>query len=133
MSEIRMTGQTPEEATLALEQAGYKVVRGEPMPHESVVQGKVASQFPKAGESLRKGKSVTIRVSSGKAEQEVPKVTGLNVASAKKKLEEAGFKLGNVSWVYDEELWPNAVVPQEPEANAKAAVGSEVKLVVNRE
>ena len=73
----------------------------------------------------------TLIVSTGRAQKPVPKVLGFRLSKAKKTLEEAGFKVGTTrtgsSDNYDEEV----IIKQDPAADALAAPGSAVNLVVN--
>lgn len=126
-------GQPQDEARAALEKAGYKSDFGEPLPDTKVPEGSVTSQVPKPGETVKPGTTILLRLSSGPAPVAVPKVTGLNVASAKQNLREAGLELGKVAWVFDPDLFPNAVLRQDPAAGSQAKPGSPVNVTVNRE
>lgn len=126
-------GRTADQARAALTRAGFDVEFGDRVPHGTIAEGAVATQVPKASEKAKPGARVLLRLSSGPDEVVVPKVTGLTLANAKKALDEAGLELGDVNWVYDEELYPNAIVRQDPTPETKQAPGTRVNIAVNRE
>lgn len=128
-----VANMTVEQATAMLEQVGLKVEVGEPVPNAKIPPGSVVSQAPRAGANLEKDGKVVLQASAGPAPVAVPKVTGLNVASAKKTFTEAGLELGAVRWVHDPELWPDAIVRQKPAEGEKVAPGTAVEVTVNRE
>ena len=61
---------------------------------------------------------------------DVPDVTGKTQTEAKSELERAGFELGVVSEVFDENVEPGLVISQDP--TGKAAKGSKVNLVLSQ-
>ena len=126
-----VAGQDIAEATARLEQAGYRVVVGDPRPDPSVPEGRILDQTPLAGAPLDKGGSVTLRASSGPAAVEVPRVAGLVLGQAKAQLEEVGLK-PVVEWVSVAESQGLVVMSQDPAAGQKAKPGSEIRIVTNR-
>jgi serine/threonine-protein kinase len=125
-------GKSVDEATAALQQAGYQIAVGEPVVNPAVSAGKVVSQLPRAGSPLAKEETVTVRVSTGPQDIEVPKVTGLTFSPAKEKLEGVGLK-AKVRWVSLAETVSNVVLRQTPEPGTKSEPGTEVELVINRD
>jgi beta-lactam-binding protein with PASTA domain len=128
-----VTGRSTAEATLLIEQAGFKIVVGQPAPHDSIPKGKIASQVPAAGTSYEKGRSVTVMPSDGPAAVKVPKFVGMPVNRAKQAIVDAGFKVGQIRWSYNEDWAPYMVLNQEPAEGASAAPGSAIDLVVNED
>ena len=128
-----VTGRSTAEATLLIEQAGFKIIVGQPAPHASVPQGKVASQVPAAGTSYEKGRSVTVMPSSGPATVKVPKFVGMPINRAKRAIVDAGFKVGPIRWTYNEDWAPYMVLKQDPAEGADANPGSAIDLVVNED
>lgn len=127
----KVVGLGAADATLKLEQAGFKVSAGPKVPDPTVPDGAVISQVPGADEPLEKGGSVVLRVSAGPAEVEVPRVTGTVVQRAKADLEKLGLA-PRVEWVSVAESQGLIVLRQTPAAGQKAKPGSEVTLVANR-
>jgi serine/threonine-protein kinase len=128
-----VTGRGLSEATLLLEQAGYKVQQGEAVSDDKVPEGKIVKQVPMAGTNLEKDKTVLVQLSSGANLVEIPKVTGLTLSNAKAQIEKAGLKVGALRWVYADEAGYMAVLNQKPAPGEKAQPGTEVTLSVNRD
>jgi len=128
----------PDVGGLSLDQASQKLVAGHleagtqmPTPSASVPLGQVVGTSPKAGTEVAPRSKVEILLSSGPAEVEVPKVTGLSSRKAKETLEKAGFQVGTTSYSYDEDRAGYVVLRQDPAAGQKAAPGAKINLVVN--
>ena len=82
-----VVGETQENATAILEDAGYSVsVATE--PSDTVEEGVVIAQDPDAGAEYESGQTVTILVSEGPEAQEMPDVTGQDADEAQAQLEE---------------------------------------------
>ncbi|MDB5027583.1 MAG: putative Serine/threonine protein kinase [Candidatus Eremiobacteraeota bacterium] len=91
--------------------------------------GKIALQQPDAGSSAKKGTKVTIFVSvSGN----IPDVTGMSLADAKRALTSQGYQIGNIAYTAESSLQDGQVVRTEPEANASVKPGESVNLTVMR-
>ena len=65
------------------------------------------------------------------AGKKVPKVVGLYFRKAKETLKEAGFKVGKTTRRYNDNLDPNVVLSQTPEAETLAPPESAIDLVLN--
>lgn len=128
-----VAGRTVQDATRMLEEAGYAVQVGAPLPDPSVPKGAVASQSPKGGTALAAQSSVVLQPSAGPDVVEVPKVVGVNLTKAKADLEKAGFKVGPVKWVILDETPAYLVIRQSPDAGQKVSPGSTLTLTVNTE
>ena len=61
---------------------------------------------------------------------EVPKLYGMGLSSAKKKIQEAGLVVGSVREREHPELGNHRVITQDPSAGSKVAKGTAVDLVV---
>lgn len=127
----KVVGLAAADATLKLEQAGFKVSAGAKVPDAAVPDGAVIAQTPAADEPLEKGGSVALRISAGPAEVEVPRVTGSVVQRAKADLEKLGL-VPKVEWVSLAESQGLVVLRQTPAAGQKAKPGSEVTIVANQ-
>jgi serine/threonine-protein kinase len=118
------------EAKQRLEQHGYQgdVVM---VPSESVQQGLVVEQAPKADVALAKGGVVKVQVSSGQDVVEVPKLVGNPIAQAQATLEKLSLK-PIVRWISQGETPAYVVLSQKPAAAEKVKPGTEVTLTVCR-
>lgn len=98
---------------------------------DSVPAGAIISQSPLKGGQLAVGAIVSVVVSAGPKEVEVPNVEGTLYLDAEMRLLEKGFR------IVRREEWNGAVTPgvvfaQNPAGGTKAAPGSTVDLTVSR-
>ncbi|HEV7886356.1 MAG TPA: Stk1 family PASTA domain-containing Ser/Thr kinase [Acidimicrobiales bacterium] len=98
----------------------------------TVAQGKVIRTDPAAGQQVDKGSTVTLIVSSGPAQVDVPDVLGLTEADATKKLKDAGFKVARQDQTVTSDSDDGRVVDQNPNAGTKADQGSTVTITVGK-
>jgi serine/threonine-protein kinase len=117
------TGKPREEAVKALEGASFRVTVTEEFS-DDVDEGTVISQSPDEGTGFR-GDTITLVVSKGPENVDVPDVTGRPRDEAVKVLEEAGFEVD----VKNRIPGTDRVVFQEP-GSGKAKVGSTVVIYV---
>lgn len=140
-------GKSATEATETLVAAGFEV----PAPEKeasSEAPGKVLRQEPNAGSKTEKGALVRLVVSGesvgvdpgagtgtgGPVEPpgmiEVPKVVGMQLDRARKKLTDVGLIVGAVRQQEDEEQSGRRVLAQKPSAGTEVPAGSTVDLVI---
>lgn len=128
-----VVGWDKEDAVDELQGLGLKVKVKEVEDNNAEV-GEVIRQTPEAGELLSKNDTVTLYVCKGKKEEErksIPSVIGLSRESAKKKLEDSGFKLGNVE-EKESEKTEGEVISQSPAANSESPAGTSVNIVISK-
>lgn len=126
-----VSGITVAEATQKLEQQGYHLQVGATTAHATVAQGLVFDQSPKAAAAQAKGTTITVSVSAGPADVELPKLLGVAIPQATADLEKLGVK-PVVTWVAMAETPTFIVLSQKPPAGAKVKPGSEVHLTACR-
>jgi serine/threonine-protein kinase len=126
-----ITGITVPEATKRLEDRGYSLQLTATVPDNTVGQGLIIDQTPKAETAHVKGGTVTVRVSSGPGDVELPKFIGVGLTQAKTDIEKLGLK-ANVRWVAMAETPTYVVLNQKPAAGEKVKPGAEVVLTVCR-
>lgn len=134
---VDVSGKTTEEARAALEGIGL-VVSLVDTPDEAVPAGTVISwSVPdqptlKAGDSLMKGTTVDVRVSTGPALRDVPDLTGLSLDEATAKLAELGLKAKKADTdMPHPTIAFGKVVSQVPAAASKAPRDSEVLVTLS--
>jgi eukaryotic-like serine/threonine-protein kinase len=117
-----------DRAELVLEEAGFEVAV-EPVA-STADRDVVLEQDPRAGEEAEEGSTVTLTVSSGPGEAEVPDVVGLPLREAVAELQDADFRV-------EEETQPSesvdegTVISTDPRPGEEARVGSRVTVVVS--
>lgn len=100
--------------------------------HESIPKDAVIRTDPKAGTRVPGGTVVDVIVSSGEVLVEVPQVFRMRAASAKSKLEGAGFRV-TTRYTTNIDYEFGIVIGQDPRAGKQARKGSAVTILVNAE
>jgi serine/threonine-protein kinase len=121
-------GSPQDEATKKLKAAGFKVdVRKE--SNEDVAKGKVIETSPAEGQQLTRGTSVTLVVSRGPQQVQVPDVVGKNRDDAAAQLQDLGLR---VSFTEREDATkdPGTVLEMSPAAGSHVDKGATVTLTV---
>ena len=119
------TGKDAGDAKKALKKLGLKVDDSTESFSDTVDKGNVISQDPDTG-TLFKGDTVTLEVSKGPELVEVPRVTAMGQSAAKKRLEEAGFKVElKASSAY---LGLHYVLRTDPKGGSMAPKGSTITM-----
>lgn len=86
-------GETREEAESAIAAAGLTLGAITEMSSLQTERGRVLAQDPLPGQELRAGGAVSLGVSVGSPELRVPPLRGMDMESATRLLEEAGFEV----------------------------------------
>lgn len=124
-------GATQGEARQMLEDVGLEFAIAEEREASGAIpEGDVVSSDPEPGKMVEKGSTVTVTLSSGPAEVPVPDVTGLSQERARKLLEDANLKVGDVNVEDSPEQDKDRVVRTEPAAGEQLNEGDKVTLVV---
>jgi serine/threonine-protein kinase len=126
-----ITGITVPEATKRLEQRGYTLQLTATVPDNTVAKDNIIDQTPKAETAHVKGGTVTVRVSSGPGDVELPKFIGVGINQAKTDIEKLGLK-PVIRWVAMAETPTYVVLNQKPAAGEKVKPGGDVQLTVCR-
>jgi serine/threonine-protein kinase len=120
-------GATPEAATAALKELGFKVVRGDDGRSRDVAPGQVmaVAPDPNAG-PVDYGSTVTIAVSAGVPQVQVPDVRGKSVDEATKILGDAHLQVKINTFIAG-----NKVYQQSPKPGETVDEGTVVQLAVS--
>ncbi|MDP9070720.1 MAG: Stk1 family PASTA domain-containing Ser/Thr kinase [Actinomycetota bacterium] len=120
-------GQPADQAEEALTDLGLEVQRE--LQENEAEPDRVFDQRPPADTEVDKGSTVTILVSQGLTEVEVPSVVGQDVETASRILERAGFTVQTSS--REDNRPAGRVLDQDPGGGQDAPKGSSVRLVVS--
>jgi beta-lactam-binding protein with PASTA domain len=123
-----VSGMPQDEAEQALEDAGFQT-RVERVFSDDVRNGRVVATSPPAGTTLERGSEVTLQVSRGPEQVEVPDVTGDSEDNARSALEGAGLRVGKITREQSGEA-PGTVIEQSPAAGEQVDKGDAVDLTV---
>jgi eukaryotic-like serine/threonine-protein kinase len=122
-------GDPVNQAKRVLTKQGLKVGSTFTESSQTIPAGDVIDTNPAAGVSVQVGSAVTLIVSSGKPNVNVPDETGQPEQAAKQALQALGFKVTETKQ-QTSSAQPNTVVSQSPAGNTQAAPGSTVSLVI---
>ena len=118
------------EPSSRLEADGFSVTT-ERQASEQVDRGKVIDQDPEGGNRVEQGTTVTIIVSSGVPQVEVPGVARLPLEQATQELAAAGLDW-NVTRVFSDRVEDGVVISQNPKPGEQVSRGSVVDLRVSK-
>lgn len=117
------TNQTVDTATKTLQRLGLKVATTE-TTSDTYEKGRVISQNPNVGETPKRDSTVTLTVSSGPQQVEVPNVVGYTVSTAAQALSDAGLRTS-----LSQDVDPSTLVARtDPTAGTKVSKGSTVTI-----
>jgi serine/threonine-protein kinase len=124
----RVIGMPQDEAEQLVREAGFEP-EVERVFSDDVRSGRVVDTSPPAGSTIERGSTVTLQVSRGPEQVEVPDVTGESEENARSALEGAGLRVGEVTEEESGEE-PGTVVEQSPAAGERVDRNSPVDLTV---
>jgi serine/threonine-protein kinase len=127
----QVVGLTVSSARGRLDKAGLEPSEREENS-DTVEKGRIVSVSPPEGQKVDKGSSVTLVVSSGKPQAEIPNVVGKSFDEAQSTLQAAGFKVTRKDKESDKED-PGTVLSQSPKGGTQVDSGSTIALTVAKE
>ena len=110
------TVDTPSFVSLTLEEAEATasdyglVIRVETVNTDEAEPGIVLAQDPEPGEPIEEGSTVELSVAQAVPTGSVPDVSGLSEEDAERVLGESGFAVGNIEYVYDDDVPAGGVI-----------------------
>ncbi|MGW6553404.1 Stk1 family PASTA domain-containing Ser/Thr kinase [Streptomyces sp. NPDC055051] len=122
-----VTGETVDDATATLREAGLQVSVAPERIHSPEDAGAVAAQSLAEGSRAAKGDAITLTVSKGPRQVEVPDVVGMSTDEAREELEAAGFE---VKVEKDFPFLGDEVTGQSVEGGEAAPEGSTVAITI---
>jgi beta-lactam-binding protein with PASTA domain len=124
-----VVGQQVDRATQVLENDGFKVTANQ-VANTDHPTGQVFAQNPIGGQMADVGSTVTLTVSKGTGQKEVPNVIGMTQAAAQNALQTASF-VPRVNTQNSDTVPAGQVISQSPQGGSKADPGSEVDITVS--
>lgn len=94
--------------------------------------GNVVSQYPEANSKVKEQRQVTIYISKGGEEIEMPDLKGMTRSNAEEKLKKIGLKLGSIYEKYSSGDEAGTVIAQDPRSLSKINKGQTVDLTVSK-
>ncbi len=124
-------GQSQGDAVATIESAGLSVGDTLERTNATVPAGQAVKTDPPAGETVDMGAVLTLTMSKGPKQVDVPAIVALPEAEATAALADAELQAGTVTQTYDDEVPAGAVVSQDPAAGTTVDVKSSVDYVVS--
>lgn len=121
-----VVGQSADQATATLTQAGFTNIVTEESFNEKVEAGKVVSQDPRGGTKQKKDTKITLGVSKGTQEITVPDLTGKTADQAKKELTANGLKYSAGTAEYSDKVEKDHIVRQDVAPGTQVAKGATI-------
>jgi len=125
-----VVGQAYDSAASYLQGQGFAVARKD--VESSQPAGVVVDTDPASGTLVSPGSSITLKVSKGPKQQQIPSVENLDVDSAKSVLTESGFKASVTYQDTNDSSLDGVVITQSPGSGTQAPPGTTVTLTVGR-
>jgi eukaryotic-like serine/threonine-protein kinase len=122
-------GQASADAIAALQNRGFKT-RTQQRPDSIVPPDHVINTEPGANTAVAAGDEITINVSTGPEQREVPDVSSLTYAEAVRRLTDAGFGRFNQSSSPSTPELKDRVIGTNPPANQTSAITNEITIVM---
>ena len=128
-----VSGKSVRQAMLDLETAGLSLGEIAWAFADTIPERVVVFSYPEAGREIPLGSPVNLMVNRGRASNFtfMPKVAGLTLTDARKRLEEKSLKIGIITYRTDENFLPETVLEQSEAEGTELDVGTEIDLVVS--
>lgn len=128
---IDLRGMTYEEAKEKLNDLGLGIKKGKTESSDKYEEGQIISQNVDKGDMVEKHTTVTVVISSGAGDIEIPNVEGLDETSAINKLKDAGFKYSR-DYQNSDSVASGNVISQSPSGGSSAKKGETITIVVSQ-
>ncbi|MCD8020722.1 MAG: Stk1 family PASTA domain-containing Ser/Thr kinase [Clostridiales bacterium] len=125
-----LVNYTEEEAREVLEALGLEM-ESVYANSDTVEAGYVIRQSPKGGSLVDKGFTITVTVSKGVSQVQVPSLYGQSQAAAEQELNHVGLVLGSVSSDYSGSVGVGDVIEQSIDSGTYVDKGTAVSIVVS--
>ena len=125
-----LVGMDLQDAKQLLSQENIKIVAfNENKPNLAI--NAISSQSPKAGEIVRRGRSISLGVNLPKTEIRVPVLTGARLSDVEKTLSTYNLQLGEVSYAFSDEAF-GKIISQSPNSGELSTNDVAINVVVSR-
>jgi len=124
-----LRGQKYDEAVVSLQNLGFKTVRSQ-QPDSEVPVGDVISTDPAANTAAARDDQITINVSTGPQQAEVPDCVGVTFSECSTKLRAAGFEKIQQQLSSSPPEQKDRVLVTNPLANSSSAITNVITIVI---
>lgn len=124
-------GTSTEQAQVLVEEQGFSNVRVYEQASSEIPEGSVIGTQPGEGTQMRVGEQLSILVSTGPEQVNVPSIEGLAQDEATSRLDNAGLATGSVTTEFSDDVAEGEVISVSPAAGTQVDEGSSVDLTVS--
>ena len=128
---IDVRGMTYDEAKNALNTKGLGITPGGEESSDVYAKGQIVSQSEEPGTMLEKNTTITVIISSGSGQFDVPDVRGRSKDEAEVLLGNAGLRV-SFDYEYSETVPHGNVISQSPDAGEKVKAGDTVTVILSQ-
>jgi eukaryotic-like serine/threonine-protein kinase len=125
-----LAGLTPVEAERRASAEGLVISIENRFYSGDVPAGRIVSQVPAPGETVRRGVKILVAQSLGPQQAAIPNLIGQSQVAAAINLRRRGLEMGTVTSIHMPGAAPQTVVAQSPPPDAKAIASPRVDLVL---
>jgi eukaryotic-like serine/threonine-protein kinase len=125
--------KTPVEARRLAEDAGLTTLAERNYYSPTIPEGRVLSQMPSAGTTVRRGWEVRLALSLGPQRVAIPQAVGDSERAATISIAQRGLELGSTARVSISSATPGLVIGQNPPASATDISAPKISLLVAQE
>lgn len=115
-----------------LQGLGLQVMDVREQYSDKVVKGRIMSQNPYPGATVKEGRRIYLTVSKGIETVRVPNLSGVNLRDARLTLMRLGLNMGNISYEYSDSIALNRVLAQGIPSDAQLPYGGSIDVVVSQ-
>ena len=127
-----LEGQTIAEATQSLKARGLLLEKSGERSDAHMEAGRILAQDPPSGARLKKNRKVRVVGSLGAEVFQVPLLVGQPARRAQIALQQAGLRVGEIAYAYDEDTPGDRILAQEPPPGTPRARQGQVDLLVSK-
>ncbi len=127
-----LVGSTPEQARMIAESKGLLLVVGGEEENKKVPENLICRQTPLPGSVVRSKSTVTVFISRGSNEIEVPDLKGMGLSEATVRLSQLGLKIGAVKSEENLQIPKDKIISTEPMAGIKVKKGSAISVILSQ-
>ncbi|MFH1501960.1 MAG: PASTA domain-containing protein [Candidatus Eisenbacteria bacterium] len=127
-----LVGRSLIEARRMVDEAGLGIRVETEQPDPELPVGAIIRQLPEPGVDTKRGRTVTVVVSSGLDLKVVPPLSGLTSRQAQLDAEAAGFAISSVGQAYTDNVERGRVVGTMPRSGSIQPAGSGISMVVSQ-
>jgi len=127
----KLVGMSPSEAERAGAALGLQVVVERQFYSADIPEGKIMTQMPPPGTTVRRGWGVRLAQSLGPQRVAIPDVTGGSERVAELNIRRRGLTLGSIAHVSLPDGTLDQVISQSPPANASGVAAPKISLLVS--